>query len=286
MNGTKKAFLRQLGRALFWRLPGEETRAVVEDYSGFFDDRMAEGKTEAEVCREFGAPSAVARAILRESGRRAQPLGALAIVWVLLAGLLNWWWAWEVHEVTGMGHIPFYVAQFLLIPVLWLCWRGALAGREGDLPHPGPWHAASFGIPTIAWAVFYGYYAWCMLVFVPQFRTLPFDQGTAGAQIGFVIGTFKQMGSLLILAVLALLLMCVWREGAARLLPGAAWGMGCLCSMSELYTFSANLDGAGIVLSPLSVLLPPLTVLLGVGAGGAMLTALLIRKGERHGHTA
>ena len=73
MNKTKKAFLRQLRRALFWRLPSGETRAIVEDYSSFFDNRMAEGKTEAEVCREFGAPAEVARTILRESGQRAQP---------------------------------------------------------------------------------------------------------------------------------------------------------------------------------------------------------------------
>ena len=37
---TKKMFLRRLGRALFWRLPSGEVRAIVEDYSGFFDDRM------------------------------------------------------------------------------------------------------------------------------------------------------------------------------------------------------------------------------------------------------
>ena len=79
MNKTKKAFLRQLRRALFWRLPSGETRAIVEDYSSFFDNRMAEGKTEAEVCREFGAPAEVARTILRESGQRAQPLGLLII---------------------------------------------------------------------------------------------------------------------------------------------------------------------------------------------------------------
>ena len=44
MSETKKAFLRRLGRVLFWRLPSGEARAIVEDYSGFFDDRMAEGK--------------------------------------------------------------------------------------------------------------------------------------------------------------------------------------------------------------------------------------------------
>ena len=103
VNQTKKAFLRRLRRALFWRLPGEEARTIVEDYNGFFDERMAEGKTEAEVYREFGAPTEVARAIQRECGRRSQPLGLLIIVWVLLAGFLNWWWTWQTFQFSNSG---------------------------------------------------------------------------------------------------------------------------------------------------------------------------------------
>ena len=287
MNKTKQNFLRRLRRALFWRLPSEEARAIVEDYSGFFDDRMAEGKTEAEVCREFGAPAKVARVILHESGRRTQPLGLLIIVWVLLAGFLNWWWTWQTFQFSNAGYFWFYVVEFLLIPVLWLCWRGVLNSRKGALPHPGRWRAAAFGIPAAIWAVFYGYYAWCMLVFLPKLlQGLPFEQQTAGANIGVVIGTLKEVGSLLALAVLALLLMCAWREGSPRPLPGAAWCVGCLCSMSKLYAFSMRLDGAAIPLSPRSVLLPPLAVLLVVGVGGAALTALLIRKGGCYGRTA
>lgn len=286
MKDTKKAFLRQLRRVLFWRLPSGETRAIVEDYSGFFDDRMAEGKTEAQVCREFGPPAAVARAILRESGRRTQPLGLLIVVWVLLAGFLNWWWTWQTFQSSNSGYFWFYVVEFLLIPALWLCWRRTLDIRKGDLSHPGRWRMVSFGIPTAVWAAFYGYYAWCMLVFVPKFLVLPFEQQTAGAKIGVVIGTLKEEGSLLVLAVLAILLVRAWREGSPRPLMGAAWCVGCLCSISRLYEFSTSLDGTGIPLSPLAVLFPPLAVLLGVGLGSAALTALLIRKGGRHGRTA
>ena len=286
MNKTKKAFLRRLRWALFWRLPSGETRAIVEDYSGFFDDRMAEGKTEAQVCREFGAPAEVARTILRESGRRTRPLGLLIIVWVLLAGFLNWWWTWQTFQSANSGYCWLYVVEFLLIPVLWLCWRGTLDIRKGELSHPGRWRMVSFGIPAAVWAVFYSYYAWCMLVFLPKFLVLPFEQQTAGAKIGVVIGTLKEVGSLLVLAVLAVLLVWAWREGSPRPLIGAAWCVGCLCSMSRLYAFSTSLDGTGIPLSPVSVLLPPLAVLLAVGAGSAVLTALLIRKGGRHGCTA
>ena len=286
VNETKKAFLRRLKWALFWRLPSEEARTIVEDYSGFFDDRMAEGKTEAEVYREFGAPTEVARAIQSECGRRTQPLGVLIIVWVLLAGLLNWWWTWEVYGFSDLGHIPFYIAQFLLIPALWLCWRGALDSRKGDLSHPRHWRIVAFGIPAAAWAVFYVYYAWCMLAFLPKYLVLPFEQQTAGANVGVVIGMLKEEGSLLVLAVLALLLVCTWREGNPGPLPGAAWCVGCLCSMSKLYAFSTCLDGTAMPLSPRSVLILPLVVLLAVGAGGAALTALLIRKGGCHGRTA
>lgn len=286
MTRTKTAFLRRLRRALFWRLSSGETHAIVEDYSGFFDDRMAEGKTEAEVCREFGAPAEVARAILRESGRRTQPLGLLIIVWVLLAGVLNWWWTWQTFRFSNSGYFWLYIAEFLLIPVLWLCWRGTLDSRKGNLPHPRRWRAAAFGIPAAAWAAFYSYYAWCMLVFVPKFQVLPFEQQTAGAKIGVVIGTLKEEGSLLVLAVLAVLLAWAWREGSPRPLIGAAWCVGCLCSMSCLYAFSTRLDETEIPLSSFAVLFPPLAVLLAIGVGGAVLTAMLIRKGGRHGRTA
>lgn len=284
MNETKKSFLQRLRWALFWRLPSGETRSIVEDYSGFFDDRMAEGKTEAEVCREFGAPVEVARAILRESGRRTKPLGLLIVVWVLLAGFLNWWWTWQTFGFSNSGYFWFYVVELLLIPVLWLCWRGALDNRKIDLPHPWRWRAAAFGIPAAAWAAFYGYYAWCMLVFVPKFQMLPFEQQTAGAKIGLVIGTLKEVGSLLVLAVLAVLLVWAWREGSPRPLIGAAWCVGCLCSMSRLYVFSTWLDV--MPFTPYYALLTPLAVLLIVGLGGTALTALLIRKGGRHGRTA
>ena len=288
MNETKKAFLRRLGRALFWHLPSGEARAIVEDYSGFFHDRMAEGKTEAEVCREFGAPTEVARAILRESGRRTQPLGLLIVVWVLLVGFLNWWWTWQTFRFSNSGYFWLYVAEFLLIPVLWLCWRRELDGRKDDLPHPWRWRVAAFGLPAAAWAAFYSYYAWCMLVFVPQWQALPPEQQFVedGAWVGVVIGTLKEEGSLLILALLALLLVRAWREGSLRPLIGAAWCVGCLCSMSRLYEFSTWLDVDAMPFTPYSALLIPLAVLLVVGLGGAALTDLLIRKGGRHGRPA
>ena len=288
MNKTKKAFLRRLGRALFWRLPSEEAHAIVEDYSGFFDDRMAEGKTEAEVCREFGAPTEVARAILRESGRRTQPLGLLIIVWVLLAGFLNWWWTWQTFQFSNSGYFWFYIVEFLLIPVLWLCWRKELDVMKGCLPHPRRWCIAAFGIPSTTWAVFYGYYAWCILVFVPQWQALPPGQQFVkdGAWIGVVIGTLKEEGSLLVLVLLTLLLVRAWREGSPRPLIGAAWCVGCLCSMSRLYAFSTLLYVEALPFSSYSALLIPLIVLLTVGLGSAALTALLIRNGGHHGRTA
>ena len=288
MKETKKAFLQRLRWALFWRLPSGEVQAVVEDYSGFFADRMAEGRTEAEVCREFGAPVDGARAILHESGRQTRPLGVLIVVWVLLAGVLNWWWTWQTFLSSDLGYVRFYVVEFLLIPALWLCWRSALDGRKDTLPHPRRWRTAALALPLAAWAAFYGYYAWCLLVYVPQWQALPPEQQTAeaGAGIGVVIGTLKEEGSLLVLVMLALLLVRAWREGSSRPLIGAAWCVGCLCSMSRLYAFSTRLDVATMPFSPRSALLIPLAVLLVVGVGGAALTELLIRRGGYHGHTA
>ena len=127
-----------------------------------------------------------------------------------------------------------------------------------------------------------------MLVFVPQWQALPPEQQTAeaGAGIGVVIGTLKEEGSLLVLVMLALLMVRTWREGSSRPLTGAAWCMGCLCSMSRMFAFSTWLDVDAMPFSPYSALLIPLAVLLVVGLGGAALTALLIRKGGRHGRPA
>ena len=73
--------------------------------------------------------------------------------------------------------------------------------KKDNLRHSGRWCIAAFGIPATAWAVFYGYYAWCMLVFVPQWQALPPEQQFVedGAWVGVVIGTLKEEGSLLVL---------------------------------------------------------------------------------------
>ena len=67
----------------------------------------------------------------------------------------------------------------------------------------------------------------------PQWQALPPERQFVedGAWVGVVIGTLKEEGSLLVLVLLALLLVRTWREGSPRPLIGAAWCVGCLCSM-------------------------------------------------------
>ena len=285
MKQTKKSFLRRLRWALFLSLPPHEAGAVVEDYSGFFDDRAAEGRSEEAVCREFGPARTVAGTILRESGQRTEPAALLILPWMALTGLLSWWWTWQGLRFETLGYHPFYFTGLLLIPAAWLCWRGKLSGQAAPLPHSAGWHAASWAAPTAVWAVFYGWALWCFLYFLPRWQALPAEEQAAGSHIGQAIGTMKMLCSAALLVLLLLLLLRTWWEGGPRYLPGAAWCVGCLCSISRL---CAELTRMDLSESPttIAVLLPPVIVLAGVGLGGAALTALLIRRGETHGRTA
>ncbi len=117
---TKDLYLQQLRRQLNWRLPPDEVREVLSDYEGFFEEGLAEGKDEAALCEQFGAPKEAARALLREEGRRAGRLGLLAFaVWALVSWF-NWYGMWN-------NLVKFPILRRLLIlsfvPLLCLVWR-------------------------------------------------------------------------------------------------------------------------------------------------------------------
>ena len=134
MPGTKKQYLRQLNRALRWRLAQRSMiQEVVSDYAGFFDDGIRAGRSEAELCAQFGPPNQTARELSRAEGFGGRPLGLLAIAVFALAFLLDNVPIPGSLICLGQVFLPFLVFRHpgcvwfagLLIPLLWVFWRNA-----------------------------------------------------------------------------------------------------------------------------------------------------------------
>jgi len=283
---TKKEYLRRLKRSLAWRLTPGEVGDVLSDYEGLFAGGASEGKSEADLCAQFGPPAEAARSILREEGRRGGRLGLLAFLWTALAGLLNWWYTWMHFSYTDMV-LFLYLIETALVPLLYLLWRNALTVQ--DAPGSRTWGLLFWGVPTAVWAAFYGWILYLLFLWPPRSQALPEAEQAAGSSIGNTIGAFYDLAGPVLLTVLLAVLLRSWWEGSPKYLPAAAFCVGVHCSIARTWRiFTAmNLDAIVTRLSfqTMAAPLPP-AVLLAVGGGGAALTALLIRRGGRHGRAA
>lgn len=67
---NKQEFVRELENSLRGRLSDAELEQILMDYRDIFDGAREEGKSEEQVAREIGSPSAIARTILEESTGR------------------------------------------------------------------------------------------------------------------------------------------------------------------------------------------------------------------------
>lgn len=281
MEATRKAFMRSLRRALAWRLPPSEVRSVLTDYEGFFAAGAAEGKTEAELCRQFGQPRQVASTLLREEGWRGSQVGLLLFVWTALAALLTWWWTMRQFEYND--HFPaLYIVQAALFPVLWRLWRDTLT--EKAAPSSRRWTLAFYGIPAAVWAVVYGLVIWLFQTLSPSYAGPVIQNRNMGRFLGTCYD-LSWMG--LSLLVLVILLRCWW-EGTLRHLPAAAWALGVSASLSRQCLFFTSMDitVSDLELAKTLTLIIPLIPLGIVGLGGTLLTALLAWRGGRRGRAA
>lgn len=281
MAKTRKEFLGQLRLALAWRLPPGEVQEIMADYGGFFADGASEGKTEEELCAQFGAPKDVAGEILKEEGRSAGRLGLLALVWTALAALLNWWWTWWQFGLYDVYPV-LYVIQLALIPLLWLFWRGVLDAPA--FPASRGWQAILWGGSTAAWAAVYGYVMWGMFVLIPRWQTLPPEVQAAGSNMGPTAGVLYEIAAAVLLALILVSLLRTWWEGTHWYLPGTAWCVGLHCSLARLMQTLRCVDpGSSLETAMTEVWLKPLIALGVAAAGGAALTAFLVWRGGRHG---
>ncbi len=279
MTSTKKEFLRQLRLSLFFRLPATEAHEVAADYEGFFDDKLGEGRSEAEVCREFGSPREVVKAILKEEGKDGRPLGALALVWALLGPWL-----------LRMGGMPFFYLSdperwiyvtitLLMTPLLWFFWRKSVYPAQSL--HRGSF-AVLCAIPVVSFGAFFAFVVYG--VQHPQFLDFLLGSGKASA-VGCFVESLADLAELVIAVILLISLLWAWGRSPWYLIP-AAHALGCFEAIEQ----SLNcLHGMYIISYEgiLRELLQRPLVAYGVAAfGGAVLTAFLVWRGGRHGRAA
>lgn len=291
MISTQKAFLRRLHLALIWRMRPADIQDVMADYVGFFAERLREGETEADICRAFGTPIETAQTILREEGGNPRPLGLLLFVCVALAWLFNRRWLF-----THLGFFPLSLLQVGLIPLLWYSWRDVLSVADATTDPAGSGLrrrgalVLSWGVPAAVWVILYGYASWLAFVFLPRWQALSQAEQQAGSHCGQIFGNLLAAGSAILFLSLLGILLYIWWSGIIRLLPGAAWCIGCWCSLTRIHLTLSSMDisvRTSYHWIVWDIVLNPLLTLLLVGLGGAVVTTWLVRKGGRtpHGRT-
>ncbi len=134
MTSTKRQYLRQFKRALYWRLSRRGMiQEVLADYEGFFDDGIRAGHSEAELCAQFGPPKRTACELSRAEGFGGKPLGLLAVAVFVLTVLLDNVTIPGSLLCVGQVFLPFIAFRYPgcawftvpLIPLLWGLWRKA-----------------------------------------------------------------------------------------------------------------------------------------------------------------
>ena len=143
---TKNRFLAALNRRLR-PLRREDRRRLIEYYAEMIDDRVEEGKPEADVIRDLGTPRAVAAGMLSSSLQKRQSRGkigwilALSPVWVALCAayfcvILALWASAIGGAAMGVYVLfegktalasAFLGAALILMGLGMLAWRGTKA---------------------------------------------------------------------------------------------------------------------------------------------------------------
>lgn len=278
MIDTKKKFLRRLRFSLFFRMPSAEAREVAADYEGFFNEKLGEGKSEAEVCRELGSPRELAMAILKEEGKNSRPLGALALVWTVLG----------IWFIRRMGE-PFFrlyndewlysLGVFLMTPLLWLLWRKSVYPAQ---PRRGSF-AALCAIPVVSFSAFC-FYVCCNVHYFEQLHEQIGENLYGPSDFARFIVSLSELGELAIAGVLLLCLLWAWGRSPWYLVP-AAHAFGCYEAIEQTLK---GIDSINISYEAMlrEILLRSLLTYLLVALGSAALTAFLVWKGGHRGRAA
>jgi len=280
MINTKKAFLNRLRLCLSLKLMPEEVNEVVADYEGFFSAGTDEGKTEAELCMEFGTPKQVAKDIIRESDAQYIWREALAPVCIVLALYLTNISSWSFFSSCPRLH---YTAIILLIPALCVLWKQRLT-HYVPLNVKGRKQLAIIHIISLAfWFLDFLINTWCLAGFLIEGVPLP-PFLPAPNKTGDFIHTIYCVAFTAITGILAVSLVLAWFK-SSWFLTSAVHCLSAMTSLGSYMSFFKCMD-IDFEIGFVSSSLPPLLTYLGLCITGTILTAFIVWRGKRHGRTA
>ena len=108
----KSTYLKQLETALRQKYPEPQVRDILSDYEDFFTSGEAEGKSEGELCEEFGPPEQAVRELKSESetdtpkNKRRTQATSCTVLAVLLVIVLLWPFFGPKLQVAPSWSIP------------------------------------------------------------------------------------------------------------------------------------------------------------------------------------
>lgn len=233
MANTKIKYLRQLKHALRWRLPLSESKETLADYEGFFDEGILAGRSEAELCAQFGQPKETAHDLSRDAGFSGKPLGLLAVaLFALSLPLTN-----IVIPVLGfhfgqafLGHIHFHypeIAWFAapLVLLLWFFWR-----KIPCAPLPEPEKRKPFRLCALALLI---WLVSLVLAFLFSSRLdSAFSHGSI-TELGWILANLLWTAQIVLAAILLRSLLLAWGKSLWYLVPAAC----CLGLLSGIGRF-------------------------------------------------
>lgn len=200
----KSTYLKQLETVLREKYAEPQVRDILSDYEDFFTSGAAEGKSEAELCAEFGPPERAAGE-LEEPPRRGSRPFAIACSVLAIAFIAVFWVFRGVFLAPHMqlpNAVGFWLA--LLFPLslegVLAVWFSRNISPKGGMKWV-PAVQAVLVVPVLAALVWLIYYAQS----IPSFFYA--DLQNAGTLAVSVTGTLTNAAYLILLASIALFLL-------------------------------------------------------------------------------
>lgn len=124
---TKEEFLLQLKRHMKYRFRWKEIYDTLEDFNGFFETGKSEGKTEEELCLEFGSPKEIVNQMVSAEQKRYPLHLVLSFLLLIISGIICIVLAAESYRISSpMSYALLLCVPVLLIAVLLLFFYGGI----------------------------------------------------------------------------------------------------------------------------------------------------------------
>lgn len=155
---TQQVFLKQLETQLRKRFPEARAEEILNDYKEYFEDGLAEGCREEELCEKFGNPKDIVSELCSEgmgSRKSLLNLGMKIISWSFLFLLLiilrvPGYWMWASYDI-----VRWQIGLIILLPVIQMFLQGKQKGAQ-NLPSLGKGRISVLAVCSMAGLVLLG----------------------------------------------------------------------------------------------------------------------------------